>query len=109
MPSSDDLRNGVCANLRSSVTRQKPAAWHPVHDCDSHRGSTKRICEQLLAIFAVNHPWNAETINKHPKPRSPKSLLDRHHDRSTFCEMPEDTFRFRRISVLYRYGKPFWR
>jgi hypothetical protein len=37
--------------------------------------------------LVIDHPWNAEPVDQHAKPASPKSLTDRHLNHSTFAQL----------------------
>src|SRR5271165_1514670 len=59
----------------------------------------------LRCFLAINHPRNAELIDKHAEAGGPESLLERHPHRSFFCQSVKDPFCLCRGADAERYGE----
>src|SRR5215510_5280307 len=63
----------------------------------------------LSSVSAVDHPGDAELINKHAEAVGPEGLLDWHLHNPVFRQCVEYAFRIRRVVDLEGYGEAFRR
>src|ERR1700683_3831284 len=71
----------------------------------SEEVSRQRRGSLALRFFAIDDPWDCESIDQHREMRREESLLQWHPHRAVLCEGFENALRFRPIGEVENHGE----